>query len=163
MVVGDQTSCQAKPVRSHVNSVSPAGQVCLGPIFRRTVTSPMLVAIEVMQVLAVVCCAPALDASMKYVALLLQGDVRQRVGQMDVAAKAYLDAVVTSPDGQSAYLALSQILLRSGQRGDAATVLERWYARRTADTMADPWWTYPLGFKLSMDGEFEEYRAQVRK
>jgi hypothetical protein len=82
---------------------------------------------------------------------------------MDVAAKAYLDAIVTSPDGQSAYMALSQILLRSGQRADAATVLDRWYARKVADTTADPWWTYPLGFKLTMDAEFEEYRAQVRK
>jgi tetratricopeptide (TPR) repeat protein len=107
--------------------------------------------------------AAQLDPSMKYVALLLQGDVRQRQGQMDVAAKAYLDAIVTSPDGQSAYMALSQILLRSGQRADAATVLDRWYARKVADTTADPWWTYPLGFKLTMDAEFEEYRAQVRK
>jgi Tfp pilus assembly protein PilF len=107
--------------------------------------------------------AAQIDPAMKYVALLLQGDVRQRLGQMDAAAKAYLDAIVSSPDGQSAYLALSQILVRSGQRADAATVLDRWFNRRVMDTAADPWWTYPLGFRLDMDAEFEEYRALVRK
>jgi len=107
--------------------------------------------------------AGPVGAGAKYVALILQGDVQQRQGQMDAAARAYLDAIVSVPDGQSAYLALSQILLRSGQRGDAATVLDRWYARKVADTTVDPWWTYPLGFRLSMDAEFEEYRAAVRK
>ena len=107
--------------------------------------------------------AAPVDAGAKYVALLLQGDVQQRQGQMDPAARSYLDAIVAVPDGQSAYLALSQILLRSGQRGDAATVLDRWYMRKVADTTADPWWIYPLGFRLNMDAEFEEYRAAVRK
>ena len=38
------------------------------------------------------------------------GDVRQRQGQMDTAARAYIDAIRAVPDGQSAYLALAQIL-----------------------------------------------------
>src|SRR5690606_26571321 len=63
VAVGDQTSFHAKPVRSHVYRSSPAGQVCFGPIFRRTFTSPMLVWIDVMQVRAVVCCACAGEGS----------------------------------------------------------------------------------------------------
>ena len=99
----------------------------------------------------------------KYIASLLAGSVLERSKQLDPAARAYLDAILAVPDGQSAYLALANILHRSGQVTEAAEVVSRMFARGITNAAADPWWTYPLGFDLGMDAQFEEYRSLVRK
>jgi hypothetical protein len=37
------------------------------------------------------------------------------------------------------------------------------YSRGATNAASDPWIIYPLGFDLSMDAQFEEYRNLVRK
>jgi tetratricopeptide (TPR) repeat protein len=101
--------------------------------------------------------------AMKYLALLVSGGVLERSRQLDAAAKMYLDAILSVPSGQSAYLALASILHRSGQSSEAGSVMERLFSQGAVGTNADPWWTYPLGLDLSMDKQFEEYRNAVRK
>jgi tetratricopeptide (TPR) repeat protein len=99
----------------------------------------------------------------KYLALLMLGGIRERQQQIDTAARGYVDAILAVPDGQSAYLALAQVMHRAGQSAEAATVLERLFGRAILNPAADPWWTYPLGMDLNFDARFEEYRADVRR
>jgi tetratricopeptide (TPR) repeat protein len=101
--------------------------------------------------------------ALKYLASLMAGGVLERSRQFDAAAKSYVDAILSMPDGQSAYIALSKIMYRSGQKPEAGAVLERMFARGITGNAADPWWIYPLGLDLAMETQFEEYRAVVRK
>jgi hypothetical protein len=100
---------------------------------------------------------------LKYLASLIGGGILERDHQMDSAAKLYVQAILAVPDGQSAYVALANILHASGQRAEAGAVLDRLFARPVPTATADPWWTYPLGLDLAMDAQFEEYRKLVRK
>jgi tetratricopeptide (TPR) repeat protein len=100
---------------------------------------------------------------LKYVASLIAGGVLERGRQYDAAARAYLDAILAVPDGQTGYIALANIMHHSGQAAEAAAVLERMYSRGATNAASDPWIIYPLGFDLSMDAQFEEYRNLVRK
>ena len=99
----------------------------------------------------------------KYLGSLMGGAVLERSRQFDAAAKSYVEAILAMPDGQSAYLALANILHKSGQKAEAGAVMDRMFARGAVGANADPWWTYPLGLDLSMDKQFEEYRSIVRK
>jgi tetratricopeptide (TPR) repeat protein len=99
----------------------------------------------------------------KYLGSLMGGAVLERSRQFDAAAKSYVEAILAMPDGQSAYLALANILHKSGQKAEAGAVMDRMFARGAVGANADPWWTYPLGLDLSMDKQFEEYRTIVRK
>ena len=99
----------------------------------------------------------------KYLAALMGGAVLERTNQFDAAAKSYVEAILAMPDGQSAYVALANILHKSGQKAEAGAVMDRMFARGAVGANADPWWTYPLGLDLSMDKQFEEYRNSVRK
>ena len=99
----------------------------------------------------------------KYLASLMGGAVLERTSQFDAAAKSYVEAILAMPDGQSAYVALANILHKSGQKAEAGAVMDRMFARGVVGANADPWWTYPLGLDLSMDKQFEEYRSIVRK
>jgi tetratricopeptide (TPR) repeat protein len=99
----------------------------------------------------------------KYLASLMGGTILERSSQFDAAAKSYVEAILAMPDGQSAYMALANILHKSGQKAEAGAVMDRLFARGAVGANADPWWTYPLGLDLSMDKQFEEYRNLVRK
>jgi Tfp pilus assembly protein PilF len=99
----------------------------------------------------------------KYLGSLMGGAVLERSSQFDAAAKSYVEAILAMPDGQSAYMALANILHKSGQKAEAGAVMDRMFGRGAVGANADPWWTYPLGLDLSMDKQFEEYRNIVRK
>jgi tetratricopeptide (TPR) repeat protein len=101
--------------------------------------------------------------AMKYLASLMLGGIRERRGQFEAAGRTYVEAIQAVPDGQCGYIALAQLMNRLNQPSDAATVIERMFARGSANSAADPWWTYPMGLDLTMDAKFEEYRAAVRK
>lgn len=107
--------------------------------------------------------AAAPPPATKYLASLMLGGIRERAGQLEQAARTYVEAILAVPDGQSAYLALSHVMQRMNQPGDAAAVLDRLFGRAITSLAADPWWTYPLGLDLALDARFEEYRALVRK
>ena len=55
----------------------------------------------------------------KYLGSLMGGAVLERSRQFDAAAKSYVEAILAMPDGQSAYLALANILHKSGQKAEA--------------------------------------------
>ncbi len=101
--------------------------------------------------------------TIKYLASLMLGGIRERQKQFDPAARLYVDAVLAVPDGQSAYLALAQIMHSVGHGDDAMAVLEKMYARRVSQLTADPWWMYPLGLDAALEARFGEIRDEIRK
>jgi tetratricopeptide (TPR) repeat protein len=100
---------------------------------------------------------------LKYLASLMLGGIRERQKQFDPAARLYVDAVLAVPDGQSAYLALAQIMHAANHRDDAASVLDKLFARRATQLTADPWWMYPLGLDAALEARFGAIREEVRK
>jgi len=104
----------------------------------------------------------AADPSLIYLAHLWLGQIRERQKQWNAAAQAYVDAVKTQPDGQSAYIALAQVLHATGQPTEAAGVLDRWYGRGVTSPVADPWWIYPLGLDARLEARFDAIFAEVK-
>jgi tetratricopeptide (TPR) repeat protein len=99
----------------------------------------------------------------KYLASLMLGGIRERQKQFDPAARLYVDAVLAVPDGQSAYLALAHIMHAASHRDDAASVLDKLFARRATQLTADPWWMYPLGLDAALEARFGAIRDEIRK
>jgi tetratricopeptide (TPR) repeat protein len=102
-------------------------------------------------------------APIKYLASVLLGGIRERQKQFDPAARLYVEAILAVPDGQSAYLALSQIMHAANHRDDAAAVLDKMFARRASQLTADPWWIYPLGLDTALEARFGQLRDEIRK
>jgi Tfp pilus assembly protein PilF len=102
-------------------------------------------------------------APVKYLASLMLGGIRERQKQFDPAARLYVDAVLAVPDGQSAYLALAHIMHAANHRDDAASVLDKLFARRATQLTADPWWMYPLGLDAALEARFGAIRDEIRK
>ena len=102
-------------------------------------------------------------APIKYLASVLLGGIRERQKQFDPAARLYVDAILAVPDGQSAYLALSQLMHADNHRDDAAAVLDKMFARRASQLTADPWWIYPLGLDTALEARFGQLRDEIRK
>lgn len=99
----------------------------------------------------------------KYLALLMRGGILERRGELELAARAYLDAILAAPGGQSGYMALAHVMQRMNQRDGAATVLDRMFEQGVATAGADPWWAYPLGLALKPESAFDDLRAEIRK
>jgi Tfp pilus assembly protein PilF len=102
-------------------------------------------------------------APVKYLSSLMLGGIRERQKQFDPAARLYVDAVLAVPDGQSAYLALAHIMYSANHRDDAASVLDKLFARRATQLTADPWWMYPLGLDAALEARFGAIRDEIRK
>jgi tetratricopeptide (TPR) repeat protein len=112
---------------------------------------------------AVLATDPAPAPSLKYVASLLLGGIRERQGRAADAARLYVEAAQTVPDGQSAYLALANVMYAVNQRDNAATVMDRWFSRGAVGAAADPWWLYPLGLDANPEKGLDDIRTEVRK
>ena len=78
----------------------------------------------------------------KYLATLFLGMVSATRGELERAAALYREAIALVPDGQSAYLALSETDYRSGKVNEAATNVKTLLGRVLKD---DPWWLYQAG------------------
>jgi tetratricopeptide (TPR) repeat protein len=81
----------------------------------------------------------------RYLALTLAGAVLERVGHHDDAMVAFLGALESYPRARSATLALAPLLFQSGQRDQAADLLE--------DAVRLPVVTDPLQFYWLGDPE----------
>jgi hypothetical protein len=99
----------------------------------------------------------------KYLGALFLGGIRERQQQLDAAARLYVEAVLAMPDGQSGYLALAHALFSTGQRTEAATVLDRLYKRSITNPASDPWWIYAAGLDVATDRYLDGLRTEIRK
>jgi tetratricopeptide (TPR) repeat protein len=98
--------------------------------------------------------------SWEYVSRLMLGDIQAQEGNLDVARQLYERAIVLYPSGQSAYLALSEVIAAGGDADAASQVLERLFDRQlVANDAHDPWWDYPIGQRSAAAATLARLRA----
>jgi Tfp pilus assembly protein PilF len=98
-----------------------------------------------------------------YLARLMLGGIQERAGHSETAGQLYLSAIAIQPEGQSAFIALSQVLHGAGDRRGAADVLTRLFARRLTTSADDPWWDYPFGRWRDAEPMLAGLRAEARQ
>ena len=84
-----------------------------------------------------------IDPSVVYMAALLLGSLSERDGQFDDAEKLYRQALAAFPYGQSAPIALAQLLSRTGRDAEAHATLAR--RLTTGPRAIEPSWAYAAG------------------
>ncbi len=99
----------------------------------------------------------------RYMALLLLGGVRERAGRTDEALRLYGQAIDTRPDGQSAYLAMSQASYGAGDRASASQILDRLFARALKPSADEPWWNYQDGDWIEGQEMLGALRAEAQR
>jgi hypothetical protein len=106
--------------------------------------------------------AASKSPSVSYLAVLFMGAFAERASRWDEAEGRYRDAMARFPAGQSAPLALAQLLDRRGRAAEGAQVLAGMLAR-PAGRLIDPWWVYfeEAGFENSL--QIGMLRAEVIK
>jgi tetratricopeptide (TPR) repeat protein len=81
------------------------------------------------------------DPAVRYLAALFLGSIEEREERLDDAEKLYRDALQYMPYGQSAPLALSELLSRTGREAEARSVLAARVLRVNAQVV-EPFWAY---------------------
>ncbi len=100
------------------------------------------------------------DPSVRYLAALFLGSLEEREGGFGAAEKLYRDALEYMPYGQSAPLALSELLSRTGREAEARSALTARVLRMNAQVV-EPFWAYgPDGDTAT---EFDLLRVEVWK
>ena len=97
-----------------------------------------------------------------YLANLWLGQIRERQKNWMAAAELYVEAIKLLPDGQSAYVALSDVLKANGEPVQSAGVMDRWRALGVTSVIADPSVTYPLGLDTLLEARFDAIVAEVK-
>jgi len=81
------------------------------------------------------------DPAVRYLAARFLGSLEERVGRFEAAEKLYRDALEYVSYGQSAPLALSELLSRTGREVEARSVLAARVLRMNAEVL-EPFWAY---------------------
>jgi len=81
------------------------------------------------------------DPAVRYLASLFLGTLEEREEHFDAAEKLYREALNYIPYGQSAPLALSELLSRTGREADARRVLAARLLRVDTEVL-EPFWAY---------------------
>jgi hypothetical protein len=97
----------------------------------------------------------------KYLALLLLGDVEELDRAPDLAATRYRDALALFPKSQAPFIALSRLSDERGDSGGAREWLERSFALST-NRRIDPWGVYYAPF-VDVGALLVSLREQIRK
>jgi tetratricopeptide (TPR) repeat protein len=81
------------------------------------------------------------DPAVRYLASLFLGTLEERDGHFETAEKLYREALKHVPYGQSAALALSELLSRTGREAEAREALAARVLRINAEAL-EPFWAY---------------------
>ena len=100
------------------------------------------------------------DPAVAYLAALFLGSIEERNERFDAAEKLYNDALRRIPWGQSAPLALSELLRRTGREREAREVLAGRF--KLAGTV-EPLWTYAANPADEAGTRFDLLRMEVWK
>ena len=100
------------------------------------------------------------DPRIPYLALLFLGAIDERRERFKEAEAYYRDALGRYPEGQSASLALAQLLSRTGRVDEArAVVVQQLDLQRRR--IVDPLWTYLSSPYQEIGARLEEFRVEV--
>jgi tetratricopeptide (TPR) repeat protein len=105
-------------------------------------------------------CLRAPDPGVAYLALLFLGAIDERRERFKEAEAYYRDALGRYPEGQSASLALAQLLSRTGRDDEARAVIVRQLALQRG-RIVDPLWTYLSSPYQEIGARLEEFRVEV--
>ena len=103
----------------------------------------------------------ATDDAAAYLAAIFSGAANERLRRLDAAEASYRHAMTRFPDAQAAWVALSELLQRSGKTGDSRTVLHGLLLARTGPTR-EPWWFYLADPPGLPDERLGALRREVR-
>lgn len=103
-----------------------------------------------------------LDRSTAYVGRLVLGRIREQQGDRREAERWYRGAMGLDSVGQSARVALGQLLHAAGDSVQAANIVENMLEAGEDRERNDPWANYRLAFPLIGQLIFEELRDEVR-
>jgi len=101
------------------------------------------------------------DVATAYLAALFSGAAHERLRRPDAAEVAYRQAIARFPVGQAAYVALSELLQRSGKTDESREVLNR-LLDGTAGSPREPWWWYLSDPPGVANERLAELRREVR-
>ena len=102
---------------------------------------------------------PAWDTA--FLAHLFLGRLHEDAGRPDDAARSYERALALQASAQSARLALSHVRLRRGDAAAARAEVER-ALRPAGDRLRpDPFWLYPWGPSVGVEGRLEALRREA--
>jgi tetratricopeptide (TPR) repeat protein len=102
------------------------------------------------------------DPAVAYLAALFLGSLEERNERYDAAEKLYRDAVRRIPWGQSAPLALSELLSRTGREKEARDTLAAHFTF-VGSGIIDPLWTYTALPSDELGTRFDLLRMEVWK
>jgi predicted Zn-dependent protease len=92
---------------------------------------------------------------------LFLGQVLERAGRADDAARAFQQALLFEPQSQAAAVALSHVLLSSGDALGARRVLEKALGHSGRRPERDPYWDYPSSNAATADLALQALRIEA--
>ena len=101
------------------------------------------------------------DPATAYLAALFSGAAHERLRRPDAAEASYRQAIARFPAGQAAYVALSEVLQRSGKTAESRAVLQSLLDAK-AGSVREPWWWYLAEPPGVADERLAELRREVR-
>jgi hypothetical protein len=100
------------------------------------------------------------DPAVRYLALMFLAAVNERAGRLDAAIDQYRQAHEAFRWGQSAPLAISHALMRTGRDDDARAVLTDYFTANRGRA-CDPLWTYLADPSTDLGPTLDELRAEI--
>lgn len=104
----------------------------------------------------------SVDPCVRYLAALFLGSLEERDQRFDGAEHLYREAISLVPWGQSASLALAELLSRRGRDAEARQVLAQRLLHEDADIL-DPFWVYTAAPDEALASHFDLLRMEVWK
>ena len=98
-----------------------------------------------------------------YFAALMRGDVYAMGADPAAAERQYRMVIDRFPRAQSPYVALASLLYTNGRHEEAASTLDRMYARPATGDADDPWWEYSSNMGPRATAALDGLRAAVRQ
>ena len=102
------------------------------------------------------------DPATAYLAALFSGAAHERLRNTAAAEASYRQAIARFPVGQAAYVALSEVLQRSGRAAESRTVLQSLLDAK-AESVREPWWWYLVEPPGVAEERLNELRRGVRQ
>jgi VWFA-related protein len=103
---------------------------------------------------------PSADRQVRYLSELVRGEILRALGREADAAAAFRSALAEWPGAQSARVALMTLLVRRGERAEAASLAEA--VETASDDQFDPWWMYWLGGLRRYPADIAALREMAR-